>query len=51
MINEWWATLPASTQIHYWGYICFFLGFATVELIDYFGPWVIAWLESRHGTQ
>ena len=34
-VEQWWSTLPASTQIYYWGYICFILGCATMVITDY----------------
>lgn len=51
MISEWWASLPASTQIHYWGYICFILGVATSELMEWAGPRIMEWLEDHYGPK
>ena len=38
IIEQWWSTLPASTQIYYWGYICFILGVLTIEVCNYLIP-------------
>jgi len=51
MISEWWASLPASTQIYYWGYICFILGAATSETMEWAGPRIMKWLEDLHGSE
>jgi len=50
MITEWWSTLTPATQIQYWGYICFILGCATIEIVDYVGPYIVRWLEAQHGA-